>query len=569
MTPSAHNPHDIAARRARERRRKIKQRRFVALLVLIALVIVAIVALAPHDGGDAAKDGRGGQPQATPPDAAVYASPEPANVSLDGDGIKISTFLGTPARRFYGLGPAPKRLDLIWKTAIGSGSTSAKYPDEAAGVWSGTGWTGMPALIRDKGKLSLLIGGYDHNLHRIDAATGEVIWEYAFDDVIKGSPSVFANPAPKGEDDAYVVLAGSRRGYPLKIDSPLVAPYRAVTFGSGKELWRLPSPQTESYSRDCDASGFYLDGRQYMVLEDGWFYALDPLTTEPWKDWQQPKVLASQLLLGDKQTQRSHYDARLDASNLVIESSPTLLGDTIYIASGAGFVYGLNKNDLSVTWSYKTGSDLDGTVVPTDGGRLLLPIEKEYIKGHGGLMLLDPTKTGREAPIWYFPTGDRTYADWAGGIVGSPAVNDESNRDGTRPALTAVIGIDGYLYVISQDTLAKGKVPGPDGKQNLPTPVQVYKTWVNGGISSPIIVGDTLIAATYDEIVHMYTISYKAAKEGQSGALPSRDGNWWKVSLKQTASFTGGGSYESTPVLWDGRVYIGSRDGYFYCLGER
>ncbi len=27
--------------------------------------------------------------------------------------------------------------------------------------------------------------------------------------------------------------------------------------------------------------------------------------------------------------------------------------------------------------------------------------------------------------------------------------------------------------------------------------------------------------------------------------------------------------FESTPVLWDGRIYIGSRDGWFYCLGDR
>jgi len=112
-------------------------------------------------------------------------------------------------------------------------------------------------------------------------------------------------------------------------------------------------------------------------------------------------------------------------------------------------------------------------------------------------------------------------------------------------------------------------VPGPDGKKLFSTPQVVFKDWVNGGISTPIIVGDTLIAATYDELVHMYHIDFKRSHKGAAGALPSADGGWWTVSVHETATFSGGGSYESTPVLWDGRVYIGSRNGYYYCLGDR
>jgi outer membrane protein assembly factor BamB len=29
-----------------------------------------------------------------------------------------------------------------------------------------------------------------------------------------------------------------------------------------------------------------------------------------------------------------------------------------------------------------------------------------------------------------------------------------------------------------------------------------------------------------------------------------------------------GGCIESTPVVWKGRIYVGSRDGYFYAFGE-
>jgi outer membrane protein assembly factor BamB len=546
---------ELARRRARRRRQAIRRRRAGALIVLIVLILFVWVAW------PGSKSGRrsGG---------AASAGPVWVNVTTAGDGIKLSTFLGSETRRFYGLGPAPKHLDLIWKTAIGSGMTSAKYPTDKATMWSGTGWTGMPALVRDGGKLYLLIGGYDHRLHKIDAATGKIIWAAPFDDVIKSSPSVFLNPHPTSADDKYIVLAGSRRGYPKTISDPTIAPYRAFTFGSGKELWRLPAPQTVSYSRDCDGSAIFVGGRVYIGLEDCWVYALDPLSTQPWRQWQAPKIVAKKLLLGDQKAITAHWDSRLKASNLCIESSPTLLGDTIYVTTGSGFVYGLRRSDLSVVWSYRIGSDIDGSPVATRDGKLLIPIEKQYIKGHGGVLLLDPKKPAAQAAVWFFPTGDRHLSEWLGGILGSVAVNDEYNRDGRYPALAATIAIDGNVYVISQDTLAQGTVPGPNLEPGMRTPVVVFKSWVGGGISSPILVGDTLIAAAYDDKVHMYHITYTPAAAGAAGALKSRDGHWWTVRIRQTAVFNGA-SFESTPVLWDGRIYIGARNGYFYCLGDK
>jgi outer membrane protein assembly factor BamB len=112
-------------------------------------------------------------------------------------------------------------------------------------------------------------------------------------------------------------------------------------------------------------------------------------------------------------------------------------------------------------------------------------------------------------------------------------------------------------------------VRGPNRERGLRTPVMVWKTWVNSSISTPIIVDDTIVDAAYDDVVHMYHIDYVPASAGAAGALRSRDGHWWTVTVRRTATFTGGSSFESTPVLWDGRVYIGSRDGWFYCLGDK
>ena len=65
----------------------------------------------------------------------------------------------------------------------------------------------------------------------------------------------------------------------------------------------------------------------------------------------------------------------------------------------------------------------------------------------------------------------------------------------------------------------------------------------------------------------MYRIVYDA-KDGSGVSLKTRDGRRVRVSLVETGSFTTGASLESTPIVWNGRIYIGSRDGHLYCLGK-
>jgi outer membrane protein assembly factor BamB len=491
--------------------------------------------------------------------------PLPPGNDPTADGIKIATFLGTEARRFYGVGPVPEKLEVIWKHSIGGGTTggTGKKTTNPSGLvtWYGTGWTGQPALVRENGKLYLLVGGFDHNLVKIDAETGEELWAYEFDDVIKGSPTVFEDPDAPGDPSKYVVMVGSRRGFPRSMSAPDIAPYRAVSYATGKELWRLPVPRTKSYSRDADGSGFVIGGTAWVSVESGNVYRLDPFSTNAWKGFRTPKILSEVLLLGDKRA-ASH------GGNLVLEASPTLLEDRVYASSGAGHVYGLNKDTLKVEWDYFTGSDMDGTPVATTDGYLFAQVEKQYIRGKGGLAKLDPRKPAADALVWYFPTGDRNFSDWLGGIIGSCSINDEYNADGSRPALVACTAIDGNLYVVSQDNLAEGTVAGPNLEKGLPTPKLVFKQDIGAAISTPIMVDDYVIAAGYGNTVNVYKITYTPGGKGPGVALKTRKGDLVSVSVERVARFSGGGSYESTPIVWQGRIYIGSRDGYLYCLGD-
>ena len=343
-----------------------------------------------------------------------------------------------------------------------------------------------------------------------------------------------------------------------------MAPYRAVTFGSGKELWRLPVPQTACYSRDCDGSGFFLDGRQYIGVESGWMYALDPLQTERWNG-QKPQIVAQRLLLGDARA--ASHDG-----NLVLESSASVLGRRIYISSGAGHVYGMRRSDLAVEWDYFIGSDLDGTAVPTRRGKLLVPVEKQYIKGHGGVLCLDPSKPPEQGHRLVLPH----RRPQGRGVEGRPhrlrAPSTTSTTATARlPALTAFNAIDGYLHVVSQDTMSGQLVKGPNLEPGLQTPVEVARLWNGGAISTPLLFGDTLIAAAYDQRVHLYHLAFTPSEEGRRGRAAERQRRRQvlAVSVTETDQFFAGGGFESTPTLWNGRVYVGCRDGWFYCLGDK
>jgi outer membrane protein assembly factor BamB len=563
-----------SGRESRRRRQRRLRRLLVTSLVVVIAAGVFIAGGWAQDvwdrvAGPASADAPAGAAGATASPAAIgvlitsvthaVAVDPPPPIEARGDGVKVGTFLGDETRRLYGLGPPPTKLSLIWKTSIGGGMTSpvGKGKNEP---WSGSGWTGQPVIVRDKGKLFLLWGAFDRKLHKIDLKTGEVVWEYDYDDIIKSTPTVIEDPSPEVKADRYLVLAGSRRGWPSGFTDSDLAPYRAVSFGSGKELWRLPVPLTVSYSRDVDGSGFFYKNRMYSGVESGWFYKLDPFATEPWNGYRKPKIIAERLLLGDS-------SAASHGGNLVLEASPALLDDVVYVASGAGHVYGMRRSDLKVVWDYKTGSDMDGTTVATANRKLLVAVEKQYIGGHGGILMLDPSKDPSGSVVWFFPTGDRNLGDWEGGVIGSVAVNDTYDPWGRRPRLAAFMAIDGNLYVVSQSKTS-GSAPGPNGDGPYPTPQLIAEFPVGGSISTPIMVDDTIVAAGYDNTIHLYKIKYKTAEKGDEAALKSPSGDWFTVSVTEKASYAAGGAFESTPVMWKGRIFIGCRDGSLYCVGE-
>lgn len=450
----------------------------------------------------------------------------------------VQTFLGNWERNFYGQN-APDKLDLIWKHLLGTGETviSRKVGTK---IWSGAGWTGQPLLISEKGKLYLIQGAYDHHLKKIDAETGDLIWQYEFDDVVKGTGTIWVNHDPDKPENALVILQGSRLGVGNFLDSKYIPSYRAISYFTGKELWRMDQKWTHSYSRDVDGSALLLNDTAYLGLENSYFTVFnpDPRKGEILNGMFQPEIIQERKLY----TMNDVYKHR---NNIVTESSPSLLNNKIYVASGSGHVFGYNLKSRELDWDFYIGSDMDGSAIVTSDSCILVSVEKQYIKGKGGAFKLDPSKKPNDAANWYFPVENKDFAGWEGGVIGSIGINDNYIHE-NQTHLAAFVGIDNYLYVVDHKSIDSSKtVLGPDSVKVYNSPRLAFSYKVGPSISTPIFVDDKLIVAGYWGI---YIFKYN-------------DQNQFELLDKRN------GTFESTPIVWDHKIYIASRDGYLYCFG--
>ncbi len=457
--------------------------------------------------------------------------------------LLIPTFLGNDTRNYYG-NEAPDKLDVIWKTNLGCGKTVIPNATKDTVLMCGAGWTGQALLVQEDENLYLIQGAYDYNLRKIDAKTGKIIWEYKFDDVIKGTGCIWANPLKKESDpDKYVIFQGCRRGFEYTLYEKVIPSYRAISYRTGKELWKYNSVRGGSFSRDVDGTALIIDDTLFLGLETGHFVKLNPNpdSAKMLDGIKQPKQYQKFELYTQK-------DLNAHRTNVVIESAPSILRNHIYITSGAGYLYGYNRKTGKIDFSFYTGSDMDGSPVVTRDSCLLISIEKQYINGKGGAMMINPALPDSACVVWYFPTRDSVFTDWRGGIIGSCAINDKYISP-KENSLAAFVGIDGFLYVVENEfTKSNDSVLGPDNIKKYPTPQLVFKYKTGISISTPIFVKNRLIVLTYDGIF-----------------MFEQDENCVFRLKSKNEKIRG----EATPIVHNKRLYIASRDGYMYCLGEK
>lgn len=454
--------------------------------------------------------------------------------------VEIGTYLGNEKRNYYG-NKAPDKLDIIWKLYLGEGISPA-YGNPKK-LWKGAGWTGQPLYIREKEKDYLIIGAFDYNLKKIEAETGKIVWEYRFDDIIKGTGTFWENKKDTNLESRYMIIQGSRYGYWNTLDDKFIPSFRAVSYMTGKELWRMNVKKTDSYSRDADGSALVINDTAYLALENGLFtiFSPDPKNIKLKDEKFQPEIY-KEIQYYNKE------DIKLHGDDLVAEASPTLLNDIIYTPSGSGHIYGYSIKAGKNTKDFYIGTDLQGTAPVTDDNCLIVAVEKQYTDGQGGVIKIDPSKSSDKAVLWYFPTENKKWYHWEGGIIGSVAVND-TYVSGNKTRVAVFIDITGHLYVVDHNSIDKSKTStGPDGKTQYPAPKLLFDEKIEGTIASPIIVEDKIIAPT-DKGIFLYKIDIKNKKLTLLDKIPDLE-------------------IDATPIAVDGKVYIASRNGYLYCLGE-
>ena len=450
------------------------------------------------------------------------------------------TYLGNEKRNYYG-NKAPDRLDIIWKIQLGEGITKIGQKEH---IWKGSGWTGQPLMVEENDTLFLIQGSFDHHLKKIYAANGDIKWEYEFPDAIKGTGTLWAPPGSKDKKHQLIIIQGSRRGPKYSTWSSHLHPLRAVSYVTGEEIWRYNVRRGASYSVDVDGSALLIDDIVYLGLENGYFVVFDPSpeNTEVYQEYRRP-------LNREKHPLFEETDKILHGQNLITESSPSRLGNRIYIVAGSGHVYGYNLTTRKIDWDFYVGADMDGSPTVTYDNCILVSVEKEYIDGKGGVFKLDPSKPADSScVVWYFSTENDTSNKtiWEGGVIGSASVNDLT-RPSYMPHLAGFSAIDGYFYLVEHDKLDTVKVWGPNRKYHYPTPKFIASRWVGPGISTPLFVGNRMVVASYSGIS---LFEY----------MPDN-----KVTRLQRRYI---GSVEATPFIFNKRIYVGSRDGYLYCLGE-
>ncbi len=446
--------------------------------------------------------------------------------------IIVGSFLGDERRCYYGEDP-PSSLNLIWKCWLGGASSHMLYNISGSNMRYGAGWTGQPLLFREKGKLHLLQGSFDYNLRKIDASNGNVVWKYSFDDAIKGTGTLYLNNSSESVDSRLIVLQGSRQSARSEYN------YRGISVYNGEELFRMKVERTKSYSRDVDGSALIVGDTAYIGLENGIFKVFNPGNINIVNNgkFSEPEIYKSINLFSSKDISRI-------GGNIITESSPAYLDGKIYISAGSGYVFGYDIAKGEIEWEYFIGSDLNGSPVITEDSCLLVSVEKQFIAGNGGLLKLDPRKSPEDALVWYYPTGNLHMLSWDGGVIGSASVNDKYKPANTK-SLAAFSGIDGYLYVVDYKSI-DGNTKSYDGKTTVDKPELIFKYKTGPSISTPTIFKDKLISCGYDGI-----------------CLFEFDENYNFTLIEKKNYY-----FEATPVVYNERVFVASKDGWLYCFGD-
>lgn len=460
----------------------------------------------------------------TEPPYDGWSDPSKSGENWPGASVEgLLTFRGNPTRSFYGAGDVPKtEPDVSFRFPSEGGMCGESTNLGETKTWCGMGWTGQPTIFEREAedgtvRTWAVFGAYDGAVHFIDADTGErILPDFPTGDLIKGTVTIDPDGFP-------LVYTGSRDNR-----------YRILSVDGAEavELWSMHADDFSPvlWNDDWDSSGMIIDDHLFVGGENSQFVivrlnraydATGSVTVDPEivfnvPSWDQELLSA----IGDE--------------TVSVESSPTVVGNSVYFANSGGLIQGYDIEGLAdgVTptrdFRFWTGDDTDASIAADRDGMLYVASEYERAgtadrsDAVGQLMKLDPTAdvaAGEDPLVWsFFDNASRPGGMWA-----TPAIHGDVVYAATN---------GGRLLGIDKDTgreLWSKSLPGP--------------LW-----ASPVVVDDVLLIGDCNGSFHAFDVS-------DPGADPPR---LWSKEL--------GGCIEATPAVWGGRILIGTRSGALYSL---
>jgi outer membrane protein assembly factor BamB len=465
---------------------------------------------APGGSTDTTASGEAPADDAPPDDAP----PDPAS-GFETPGLL--TFRGSPARNYYGQGPVPEHPEVLWDYPGDSGGMcSESSVGSETKTWCGTGWTGEPSVFERDGRTWVVFGAYDRHVHFVNYETGEdIIPPFPTGDIIKGSVTV--------DPDGYpLVYSGSRDNklHVISIEGP-----------QPTELWSLDAEAVSptKWNDDWDGSPLVIDDYLYEGGENSQFHIVK--LNRGYADDGSVRVVPE--LVFNTPGWDDELLGALGDEEVSIENSVAVHDGVVYFANSGGLVQGWDVSGLAEgiqptrVFRFWTGDDTDASVVIDDEGFLYVASEYERFTARadevGQLMKLDP-RSPDDPLVWSVHDPEATPGSTAG-IWATPALHDDlviAPTDGGN-----VLGVD----------RASGEIRW---QFELPPP-----TW-----QSPVVVDDVLLQGDCDGVLHAYDVSDTTVQPREL----------WTVEL--------GGCIESTPAVWNDRIFVGTRGGRFFAVGD-
>ncbi len=484
----------------------------------------------------------------------------------------VLTFRGNPTRSYYGEGPVPVIPETLWRFPVLDNDTRGLCGESATNegnivIWCGTGWTGQPTIVEridsatNQKRDWLIFGAYDWNVYFLDADTGEsIINPFMTGDIIKTSVTIDPHGFP-------LIYFGSRDDN-----------FRIVSFDQGEplELWSLnsydPRIPTTLWNDDWDSSPLVVNDYLFVGGENGNMFIVRLNRGYDGEGFVQidPKLL--HILEGwDDQLLEDVGDI-----NVSIENSPVIVNSVLYFANSGGLIQGWDISDLDSgerperVFRYWVGDDTDSTLVADKDGMLYVGIERErlvensegaeaggddYSRANarsdevGQIIKIDPTVSPTpedpHAPlIW--SVFDKTAIP--SGVWSTVALYENRIYATTETGRVIAISAD------SGEILWEEVFPGIEDDPAT----EWEETYLNRIWSSPVVVDDVLIVIVANSEIKSYNmIAYDLSVDIEKGEIPPR---LWTIEP--------GGRIESTPLVWKGRIYVGSRSGYMVALGN-